>query len=118
MGIANMSGIKEVDASGLQELIDSGKKVRLFDVRSATEYNQGIITGGEYLPLHTVPLRLNDFKSSDETIVFYCRSGMRSGQACTYVKQNADIDAINLRGGIMGWYQAGLQITQPEAAVA
>jgi rhodanese-related sulfurtransferase len=118
MGIADMSEIKEVDAKGLQELMDSGEKIRLFDVRSATEYNQGIIEGGEYLPLHTVPVRINDFKDSDETIVFYCRSGMRSGQACTYVKQNADIDAINLRGGIMGWNQTGLQIAQPEAAVA
>lgn len=118
LGIAGMLGIKEIDAKGLEELINSGEKVRLFDVRSATEYNQGIIEGGEYLPLHTVPVRLNDFKDYDETIVFYCRSGVRSAQACSYVKQNADIDAINLRGGIISWYQSGLQITPPEAAVA
>ena len=112
-----MFGVKEIDAAGLKEMLDSGEKVRLIDVRSAGEFNQGIIEGGEFLPLHTLPMRLNDLPK-DEKIVFYCRTGARSAQACMYAKQNAGIDAINLQGGIMRWYQAGFPITRPEAAVA
>ncbi len=110
-----MFGIKEIDANGLKEMLDSGKQVRLIDVRSEAEYNQGIIEGGEFMPLHTLPARLNDL-SADETIVFYCRTGARSGQACGFVKQNTGIEALNLSGGIIRWYQSGYPVVQPNAA--
>lgn len=110
-----MFGIAEVDAAGLQDMFEAGEKIRLVDVRSQAEFNQGIIEGAEFLPLHTLPLKLNDF-SEDEKIVFYCRTGARSGQACMFVKQNADIEALNLRGGIMAWHQSGHQVVLPQAA--
>jgi rhodanese-related sulfurtransferase len=110
-------GVKEIDANGLKELFDNGKNFRLIDVRSEAEYNQGIIETGEFLPLHTLPVRLNDLPK-DETIIFYCRTGARSGQACAFAKQNADIDALNLSGGIIRWYQSGYPVIQPNAATA
>lgn len=114
-----MFGVKEIDANGLKELMDSGETVRLIDVRSAGEFNQGIIEGGEFLPLHTLPVRLNEFSNkAGETIVFYCRTGARSAQACMYAKQNTGLEALNLRGGIVSWYQSGFPVTQPESAVA
>ncbi|EIJ34659.1 rhodanese-like domain-containing protein [Thiothrix nivea] len=110
-----MFGIREVDAAGLKKLLDSDEKVRLIDVRSASEVAQGIIEGSEFMPLHTLPMRMNDLPK-DETIVFYCRSGARSAQACMFLKQNTGIDAINLRGGIFGWYQSGMKVVLPNAA--
>lgn len=110
-----MFGIAEVDASGLQNMFEAGEKIRLVDVRSQAEFNQGIIEGAEFMPLHTLPLNLDNF-SGDEKIVFYCRTGARSGQACMFVKQNAGIDALNLRGGIMGWHQSGNKVVLPQAA--
>ncbi len=110
-----MHGITEVDAAGLQALLAAGEKVRLIDVRTAAEFNQGIIAGGEFLPLHTLPLRMNEL-AGDEKIVFYCRSGSRSAQACMFLKQNAGIEAINLRGGIAHWYQSGFKIMPPAVA--
>ena len=109
-----MFGVKEIDALGLQELIDSEKEVHLIDVRSAPEYNQGIISGGEFMPLHTLPLRVNDLPK-DKTIVFYCRSGARSAQACMFTKKQIGLDTLNLRGGIISWHQSGLPITAPTA---
>jgi rhodanese-related sulfurtransferase len=110
-----MFGVREVDAAGLKDMMDKGEKIRLVDVRSQAEYAQGIIAGGEFMPLHTLPARLQDF-SDDETIVFYCRTGARSAQACMYLEQNSGIKAINLSGGIVRWYQSGFDITLPEAA--
>lgn len=110
-----MFGIREVDAAGLKKLLDSGEQVRLIDVRSASEVAQGIIEGSEFMPLHTLPLRMNDLPR-DATIVFYCRSGARSAQACMYLTQNTGIEALNLRGGIIGWYQSGLKVVLPNAA--
>lgn len=110
-----MFGIREVDAPALKQLLDSAEKVRLIDVRSASEVAQGIIEGSEFMPLHTLPMRMNELPP-DETIVFYCRSGARSAQACMYLAQNTGVNAINLRGGIMGWYQSGQKIVLPNAA--
>ena len=107
-----MFGVKEIDAATLKEMIDKGEDIQLLDVRSQAEYAQGIIEGGEFVPLHTIPLKMNDL-SKDKTVVFYCRSGARSAQACSYVAQNAGVEALNLRGGIISWYQSGFDIVRP-----
>ena len=108
-----MMSVKEIDAAGLKEMMDSGEDVRLYDIRSQAEFAQGIIRGGEFTPLHTVPLKMHELPK-DKTIVFYCRSGARSAQACMYVAENAGIEALNLRGGIISWYQSGNEIIRPE----
>jgi len=108
-----MFGVKEIDATALKEMIDKDEEIQLLDVRSQAEFAQGIIPGGEFVPLHAIPLKMNDL-DKNKTIVFYCRSGARSAQACSYVQQNAGIEALNLRGGIISWYQSGFEIVQPE----
>ncbi|CAA6825569.1 MAG: Sulfurtransferase [uncultured Thiotrichaceae bacterium] len=112
-----MFGVKEIDAEGLKKMLDDGEDIRLIDVRSQGEYQQGIIEGGEFLPLHTLPMHINDMPD-DKTIVFYCRTGARSGQACAFLKQNTGIEALNLSGGIVRWYQSGYPVTQPKAKEA
>lgn len=110
-----MYGINEIDATGLKDRLAQEKPMRLIDVRSSAEFQQGIIAGAEFIPLHTLPMRLDEF-SKDEDIIFYCRTGSRSAQACMFLKQNTGIDATNLRGGIVGWYQSGYSIVSPDAA--
>ncbi|RTZ63966.1 MAG: sulfurtransferase [Aquificaceae bacterium] len=114
-----MFGVRETDAAGLKEMIenDTEKKIRLIDVRSQAEFAQGAIENGEFMPLHTLPMKLNEF-SEDDNIVFYCRSGARSAQACMYLAQNTNLKATNLRAGIIGWYQAGFDIVRPDAVQA
>jgi len=110
-----MFGIREIDAGGLKTMLGTGEKVRLIDVRSSSEVAQGIIEGSEFMPLHTLPLRMNELPK-DETIVFYCRTGARSAQACMFLKQNTGVEAVNLRGGIVSWYQSGHKVVLPVAA--
>lgn len=113
--MSQMMNVQEVDATALQERLNNGEKIRLVDVRSEAEFAQGMIEGGELLPLHLLPVRMNEF-SNDETLVFYCRSGARSAQACMYLKQHTGVDALNLRGGIIAWYQVGNKISLPKAS--
>ncbi len=108
-----MLGVKEIDAATLKQMMEEDPDLQLFDVRSQAEFAQGIIPGGEFMPLHTVPLKLNEL-DKDKTTVFYCRSGARSAQACAFVQQNAGIETLNLRGGIISWYQSGFEIVRPE----
>ncbi|MCK5727088.1 MAG: rhodanese-like domain-containing protein [Thiotrichaceae bacterium] len=108
-----MFGIKEIDVQGLKKMMDDGESIKLIDVRSEAEFNQGIIATGEFMPLHTLPMRMNELPK-DQTIVFYCRTGARSGQACNYLQQQTGIEALNLSGGIVRWYQSGFPIAQPQ----
>jgi len=110
-----MFGSQDMDAVGLKEVLDNDteKKIRLIDVRSEGEYARGIIEGGEFLPLHTLPARIHEF-TEDEDIIFYCGSGNRSAQACMFLAQNTGIKSRNLRGGLFSWYQSGLKIVAPK----
>ena len=108
-----MSTIEEIDATELKNRLASDEKIRLIDVRSDMEYKQGIIEGGEFMPLHTVPLKVDEI-SNDVTNIIYCRSGQRSAQACMFLEQQAGLKAINLRGGIISWGHSGFPIIRPE----
>jgi len=104
---------KEIDASKLKEMIDSeGDQLLLYDIRTPAEYQQGIIRDGMLTPLNTIPQIMNDIPT-DKIVVFYCRSGVRSAQACEYVNEQLGLDTINLAGGIISWYQSGNEVIKP-----
>ncbi len=109
-----MFGIEEIDAPGLAELMESNEAPLLVDVRSPAEMAQGVLPGAEQVPMHLVPLRLDEWRSHNK-IVFYCHTGARSGQVCAYLKQQGVDVGVNLRGGIVDWHRQGLQIEVPSA---
>jgi rhodanese-related sulfurtransferase len=98
--------IKEVDAFGLQQMQAAGEIV-LIDVRTDVEFAQGTIQGAKHLPLHMLPI-VADQLEKEIPVVMICRSGARSGQACAFLAQKGFENVYNLRGGVMGWAQAGL----------
>jgi len=106
-----MYGIKEIDSETLKIWKEKGKSLRLIDVRSQAEMMQGMIQDGEALPLHLLPVKTADLEG-DHDVIFYCRTGARSAQACAYMVQNGFDRAYNLRGGIMGWVRSGNQVIQ------
>lgn len=102
------NGIKEVDAPELARwLKEKGEPFRVIDVRQPNEIAQGTVPRAEAVPLHTLPLKLNEL-DPQETLVFVCRSGARSAQACMFLQQQGFHNVYNLRGGMLGWMQNGL----------
>lgn len=71
---------------GLREIV---KHTTLFvDVRTAEEFATGHIDGALNIPLGQISERIPEIKGLGETpVVFYCRSGNRSGQAVSYLQQ-------------------------------
>jgi len=104
--------IEEIDVAELQTRLASDENIRLIDVRTQAEWDQGIIEDGEFMPLDTVPAHLNDF-SNDVTNIIYCRSGIRSAQACMFLEEQAGIKAINVKGGIIAWHHNGGAVIRP-----
>lgn len=100
-----MASFKEIDSAQLNTLT-STEKITLVDVRTDEEVARGIISGALHIPLHLLPLREQEL-GSDTPLVFYCHSGMRSSQACSYMASQGRENLYNLRGGVLGWGTAG-----------
>lgn len=104
----------EIDLEKLPETIDvattrtlqDNPDVVLIDVREPVEYSAGYISGAKLIPLGQIPARLNEIPK-DKTVVLTCRSGNRSGQAATYLRQQGYSNVHNMAGGIVAWGQAG-----------
>lgn len=74
------------------------ESIELIDVRSLSEYDTYHIREARHIPLHIIPLRMNEI-DCNKKIIFICQSGGRSAQACMFFLQN-NINATNLVGGM------------------
>lgn len=85
----------------------------IVDVRQAHEFGGplGQIEGAQLVPLGTISEK-NDELTGSRPILFVCRSGVRSAMACELLQKRGIADVTNLKGGMIGWNQAGLSITR------
>ena len=100
-----MASFKEIDSVALHSL-SSIENITLVDVRTDEEAARGIIRGALHIPLHLLPLRAQEL-DSESPLVFYCHSGIRSAQACSFMANQGRANVFNLRGGVLGWGAAG-----------
>ncbi len=101
--------VKEIDSTELNSRLSSDEGPYLLDTRSEAEVVHGMLPDSTHLPMHLIPLRMNDFPK-DKEIVLYCRSGARSHHTCMYLMQQGMQNVINLKGGIIDWARQGYQI--------
>lgn len=97
-----------MNASEAKVRMDGPEPPYLLDVREPYEFKDGHIPGARLVPLGDLANRLSDLPDDREILVI-CRSGNRSGRAAKQLTK-AGYKAINLRGGMIGWQQAGLPI--------
>ena len=93
-----------ITVTELKERLSKGEKLNLVDVREPSEHNEFNI-GGELIPLGRIQAmdvdQLEDLK--DQELIFYCRSGNRSGQACQILEMMGFTNTKNLQGGMLAW---------------
>jgi rhodanese-related sulfurtransferase len=104
-----MHGFKEIAPAELQEM-QSGGNLRLIDVRSDAEVARGMIQGALHIPLHLLPPKAGEWDNATLT-VFYCQSGARSAQACTFFAGKGFSKLYHLQGGVNAWVKSGLPLT-------
>lgn len=88
----------------LKARLDAGEKIHLVDVRELHEHEEFNIGGillpvGKIMSMETEPIE--DLKN--EEVVFYCRSGGRSAQACMFAETLGFDNVTNLTGGMLAW---------------
>jgi Rhodanese-related sulfurtransferase len=105
-----MSSFQNIAPEELQNRLDD---VLLVDVRGPSETVRGVIKGAKLIPLHLVPMNVDQFKTGKD-VVIYCHSGARSAQACHFLAGQGVTGLYNLDGGVMYWAGSGLPLVAPE----
>ncbi len=77
------------------ETIVKEPNTQIIDVRTPAEFAGGSVFGAVNIPLNEIPDHLDQFKLSENPIVFCCASGMRSGQATGFLQANGFKNAFN-----------------------
>jgi rhodanese-related sulfurtransferase len=95
MGLLDLLGLGSKSES-VQEFVAKGAVI--IDVRTTGEFASGHIKGSKNIPLDTIASKIQDIKKLNKPVIACCRSGMRSAQATSILKQNG-IETMN--GG--GW---------------
>lgn len=109
----NSEGFWDIEPKDLKEKLDSRSKVKLIDVRRPDEYvgELGHIEGSEMVTLETEFQASLKNWSKDETIVFICRSGMRSGRAAMFAEAHGFKEVYNMKGGMIEWNASKLPVS-------
>lgn len=90
----------------LRELLDSGAKLALIDVREPVEFDIVHLDGAQLIPQSSINSGEGLAKlPADRMPVLYCKTGVRSAQALAVVRQAGFSDAVHLQGGIVAWAQ-------------
>ena len=98
--------VQEVEARELKSWLDAGDAL-LVDVRETSEYEIERIAGAMLMPMSffdadTFPVL------PGKKLVLMCAIGKRSAAAAKQLLQAGFSEAINLKGGINTWKEAGL----------
>lgn len=77
----------------------------ILDVRTDDEVDQGYIPNAKHIDIYLGDEFIEQVDALDKSKNYYvyCRSGKRSGQACTIMNQLGFENAYNLMGGFMDW---------------
>lgn len=93
-----------------QSRLASGDHVVLLDVRTQQEWAEdGRSPDATFIPLEELGARLDEL-NRDDTIIVVCRSGNRSQQAASFLRDHGFAHITEIEGGMRRWASAGLPL--------
>lgn len=100
----------DINVIELKAKLERGDDFLLIDVREDYEHYDFNL-GGRLIPLGKFMGTLNELEEyREKEIVIYCRSGVRSASAQSFLKSLGFKNVRNLIGGVIAWYgNFGLQ---------
>lgn len=98
--------MENISIDEVKKRLEAGEKLNLVDVREPAE-NAEFNIGGILHPLGRIMnADADDLESlKDEEVIFYCRSGNRSGRAAMMMETMGFKNVKNLVGGMLAWQE-------------
>lgn len=109
-----MSCLPKIQPRDIVEKVRADK-VQLVDVRESDEYAREHIAGAMSSPLSTWS-DAGPTLIGEKTIIFMCRSGMRTDANCARLADHVNGPAFILEGGVDGWKKAGFETVRNDKA--
>jgi rhodanese-related sulfurtransferase len=98
--------LEQTSPQQLAERIDKDE-IRVIDVRTIDEWNQGHIEQAEHFPLSEILADRFPHVGKEEALVLQCKSGYRSNIAASIARQAGYKHVKSLAGGVFAWSNAG-----------
>ena len=97
----------------LGEYLDSrsGAPLQVIDVRGEDEWHDGHMQEAQLVPLDQLPDRRHELDPA-QPVVTVCRSGRRSLEAASYLREQGFTHARSLAGGMVAWSAANQPVTR------
>lgn len=96
--------ILQINARQLLELRQIEPNLILLDVRQSYEHQEFALENDVLIPLNELEARIHELDAfRDQTIVVYCKAGIRSQVACNLLEKDGFTRLYNLSDGILGW---------------
>mgnify|MGYP001622892399 FL=1 len=97
-----MNNFKMISAVEAKKLMDT-TNCKILDVRTREEFEESHIDNAILLPLDEINEKVEKvFQDKNETILVYCRSGVRSKQASHIMAEKGYTNILEF-GGIIDW---------------
>lgn len=112
---SSAEGVRIVDVgAGASLLEDAPADLVVLDVRTSEEFAEGHLEGATMIDFYAPDFadRIAEL-DPDVPYLLYCRSGNRSGQAATLMRDLGFSDVADVDGGILAWTQAGNDVVIP-----
>jgi rhodanese-related sulfurtransferase len=113
--MSDPTGARDLEPDQVADLHGRGA-VQLIDVREPHEHEAGRIAGARHIELSQLSAAAATI-DRDRPVVFYCRSGQRSGLAAEAFRASG-FDARNLSGGLLAWVAQRLPLVPEGGSVA
>ena len=99
-----MSSNLEIDCQTLKSMLDDGADFLLLDCREQDEHATARIEAATLLPMSEIQERVSELEPHRErSIVVHCHHGGRSVRVAMWLRQQGDMQAVSLAGGIDAW---------------
>lgn len=111
LGMQQLLAADGVDVKQAQIMNQQG--ALLLDVREPEEYSAIHAPNAKLIPLGQINSRLKEIETyKDKPIVVMCRSGRRSAQAVSILREAGYTQVSNIIGGITAWESNGLEVVK------
>lgn len=115
--LAAIFGVQQLQAADgvdVKQALSMNKQgALLLDVREPEEYSAIHAPNAKLIPLGQLNSRLQEIAAyKDKPIVVMCRSGRRSAQAVSQLKDAGYSQVSNVKGGIQAWEHDGLEVVR------
>lgn len=102
----------------LSSLLGADATVRILDVRTGSEFENGHITGAYNVPLAQLDEHAPEIRGASGPVILVCQSGQRAQQAETLLRAAGMSQVRVLAGGMREWIAAGYQVRRVRARVS